>query len=451
MCVYYYVMRNVRLITLAIVAVAFLAPVATAGPSFELFADKTRDNFMVGHATFNSNEPGKVRLEVYYQVYNSALNFYRRSNGLVADYELAVYVYGDKDMLVDSYRKSDRVRVTSESKAKSNNDYRTNQLAFELPPGKYKVKLILADPNSDKVQEREFKIKPKYLNDQKPKLSDIQLVQAAAAAGSDTTKFDKGGFTLVPSVSNRYGTQDALKLMYYFEVYRGESDLDSIRVETKLRHATKGMLYRDSLTSEMTDGVLRQFREISVEELRPGEFKLEIFLRGRRGRELDKKTKYFELVWSEHASLKHDYGSLVSQLSMISLPKDIEQLKNQETLDDRLRAFNTFWDIRDPTPGTPENEAKSEFYRRVRIANQNFSYLRTNGWKTDRGRVYIIYGEPDQIEDYPFVPNQLPYQEWHYYRDARYRKFVFIDETGDGDFRLIYPYDGLGMEPEFYR
>lgn len=406
---------------------------------------------MVGHATFNAGESGKVRLEVYYQIYNSALNFYRRSNGFVADYDLAVYVYGDKDMTVDSYRKSDRVRVTTEVKAQSDFDYRTNQVAFELDPGKYKVKLILTDPNSDKVQEREFKVKLKYLDDSTPKLSDVQLVQAAAVASDDTTKFDKGGFTLVPSVSNRYGTQDALKLMYYFEVYKGRDDHDSVRIDTKLRHATKGMLYRDSLTSEMKNGVLRQFREVSVDDLRPGEFKLEITLRGKRDRELDQKTEYFELVWSENSLLKHDYDAIVGQLSMISMPGDIKQLKEKETLEERLLAFNRFWDVRDPTPGTPENESKTEFYRRVRVANQNFSYLRTSGWKTDRGRIYIIYGEPDQVEDYPFVPNQLPYQEWHYYRDARYRKFVFIDETGDGDFRLIYPYDGLGIEPEFYR
>ena len=136
---------------------------------------------------------------------------------------------------------------------------------------------------------------------------------------------------------------------------------------------------------------------------------------------------------------------------MISLPGDVDKLKEQETYEDRLAAFTNFWEVRDPTPGTPENETKTEFYRRINVANQNFSYLRTNGWKTDRGKVYITYGEPDQVEDYPFSLNRVPYQEWHYYRDARYRKFVFIDETGDGDYRLIYPFDGLGLGPEFNR
>ncbi|UCE25961.1 MAG: GWxTD domain-containing protein [Candidatus Zixiibacteriota bacterium] len=199
----------------------------------------------------------------------------------------------------------------------------------------------------------------------------------------------------------------------------------------------------------MGNGVLREFREISMDELRPGEFRLDVTLVGRRDKKIDSKTKYFELVWSERSLLVHDFKSVVGQLSIISIPSDIEGLKQQDTYEDRLQAFNAFWLARDPTPGTPENETKTEFYRRVHVANENFGYLRTSGWKTDRGRVYIVYGEPDQVEDYPFVENRLPYQEWHYYRDARYRKFVFIDETGDGDFRLIYPYDGLGLGPDY--
>ena len=71
------------------------------------------------------------------------------------------------------------------------------------------------------------------------------------------------------------------------------------------------------------------------------------------------------------------------------------------------------------------------------------------GWRTDRGRIYVKHGEPDEIDDYPFAPNSHPYQEWHYYHGGRYRKFTFLDENEDGDYRLIYPYDGLNLTPDF--
>ena len=434
----------------AIAVLGLLVVPVYASPQFGTLGQGQLDQyFLVDHAAFNSETVGKVRLEVYYQIYNASLNFFRQENSYVADYEISVNVYGKDDRLVDSYMRTKRVKVNSDEKAKSEYDYRTNQVNYELDPGKYEVKLILSDPNSDQFVEQKFKVKLKYKNEGSARISDIQLVQAAENVGEKPTKFDKGNFTLIPSVSHKYGTSDALKLLFYFEVYQGKSDHDSVFVETKLRHSTKGMVYRDSLTSKINDGVLRQFREISMDKLRPGDFRLTITLKGKRNKKIDSKTKYYELVWSEKSTLSYDFKSVIGQLSLISQPSELDALKGLEEYEHKLEAFNQFWLVRDPTPGTAENETKNEFYRRVNVANQNFSYLRTSGWKTDRGRVYVIYGEPDQIEDYPFSLDRLPYQEWQYYRDARYRKFVFIDETGDGDFRLIYPFDGLGLGPEY--
>ena len=71
-----------------------------------------------------------------------------------------------------------------------------------------------------------------------------------------------------------------------------------------------------------------------------------------------------------------------------------------------LFPYTTLFRSQDPTPGTFENEAKNEFYRRVAVANHNFSFLFGNGWRTDRGRIYIMYGQPDQIDDFPVVSDR---------------------------------------------
>ncbi len=60
-----------------------------------------------------------------------------------------------------------------------------------------------------------------------------------------------------------------------------------------------------------------------------------------------------------------------------------------------------FWLQRDPTPGTPANEFKEEHYRRIAYSNARFSKGGVPGWKTDRGRMYIVYGPPDEIESHP--------------------------------------------------
>ncbi|MBZ5596191.1 MAG: TonB family protein [Acidobacteriia bacterium] len=77
-----------------------------------------------------------------------------------------------------------------------------------------------------------------------------------------------------------------------------------------------------------------------------------------------------------------------------------------------------FWLRRDPTPGTPENEFKEEHYRRIAYANERFAAIDLPGWKTDRGRIYIIFGPPDEIESHPSgggQDRQAPFEEWLYH------------------------------------
>ena len=62
----------------------------------------------------------------------------------------------------------------------------------------------------------------------------------------------------------------------------------------------------------------------------------------------------------------------------------------------------------------------------------------TPGWRTDRGRVYIIYGPPDEVERYPYSENMKPYEIWHYYNLQGGVIFVFGDRTGFGSYELLH-------------
>jgi GWxTD domain-containing protein len=77
---------------------------------------------------------------------------------------------------------------------------------------------------------------------------------------------------------------------------------------------------------------------------------------------------------------------------------------------EREHFIEQFWLRRDPTPGTAQNEAKEEHYRRIGYANQRFGTSQLPGWKTPRGRIYIIYGPPDQIESHYAQNNE----RWRY-------------------------------------
>ena len=94
---------------------------------------------------------------------------------------------------------------------------------------------------------------------------------------------------------------------------------------------------------------------------------------------------------------------------------------------------------KDPSPNNDENEIFDEYFRRIAFANENFSnYI--EGWRSDRGMVYTILGAPNNIDRHPFEYDSKPYEVWEYY-DLN-RSFVFLDQTGFGDYRLVTPLTG---------
>jgi len=127
--------------------------------------------------------------------------------------------------------------------------------------------------------------------------------------------------------------------------------------------------------------------------------------------------------------------------------------KRLTTDDERYQFIEQFWLRRDPSPDTLENETRDEHYRRIAYANERFASGKP-GWKTDRGRIYITWGPPDQIESHPSGGSYLrpyeegggttstfPFETWRY----RYLEgqglgneilIEFVDPTMSGEYRM---------------
>jgi len=109
----------------------------------------------------------------------------------------------------------------------------------------------------------------------------------------------------------------------------------------------------------------------------------------------------------------------------------------------RDKFVEAFWAHRNPTQGAPENKYKEKHYQRLAYANQYFA-AGVPGWKTDRGRIYIVYGPPDQIERHPngAVLGALPrysYEVWHYQNMKGADRDIsveFVDTCQCGDSRM---------------
>ncbi len=84
----------------------------------------------------------------------------------------------------------------------------------------------------------------------------------------------------------------------------------------------------------------------------------------------------------------------------IITPEEMSAFKQLSNDEERDQFIEQFWLRRDPTPDTPENEFKEEHYRRIAYANEHFA-AGIPGWRTDRGRIYIMWGPPDEIDAHP--------------------------------------------------
>jgi GWxTD domain-containing protein len=131
--------------------------------------------------------------------------------------------------------------------------------------------------------------------------------------------------------------------------------------------------------------------------------------------------------------------------------EEVSVFKRLTTDDERENFIAQFWERRNPEPGSLENKFKQNYYRRMISANERFS-TSTPGWKTDRGRIYIKYGPPDEIESHPHggimhwseennggEPTTKPFERW-FYRGMEgigpNQVLIFLDSTNAGDYRL---------------
>lgn len=442
--------------TLLLLSVASVALFPLAGfgqaPGFGGQPEKFEPILRVDWASFRAADSGQTRLEAYYQVYNFGLQFAVDGQEYVANYDISAEVMDNDGNQIESFERSRQVRAASQAQTRSRYDFRTSQFNIDLPPGKYVVRFLLSDKGNGAQIRRDVKVSlPNYYT-QEATMSGIEFVHTTSASSTtaDTGNvFVKGDSVVIPSVSREFGGEEDSLLRILYELYSGSVVEQPVIVQTVIRQRSRGTVFRD--TAQISLGVqpMRKMLTVNVGELPPGEYGVEMTLHGRRMKELDRKNEMFSIRWTEEGLLKHDWKSAVSQLSYIAAPGEQSKLKKAKTMEERRTVFAEFWSQRDPTIGTPENETKREFYHRINVADRQFSSMRREGWKSDRGRIYIIHGEPDQIDDEPYSPDVVPYQIWHYYREGRYRRFLFIDKSDDGDYRLQYPYDGLNQRPDF--
>jgi len=137
------------------------------------------------------------------------------------------------------------------------------------------------------------------------------------------------------------------------------------------------------------------------------------------------------------AAIEHSGERQFDKCSYIATKRERNVFKNLG-YDEKKIFWRNFWKKRDLDPGTEKNEFRIQYFERIRLANKKYSLQNKEGWKTDQGRVLIIYGEPDDIEKNLQKPDEKAHEIWHYYGLQGGIEFVFVNLRGGRDMRLVH-------------
>lgn len=335
-------------------------------------------------------------------------------------------------------------------------------LGFIIPKGNFAFEVSGTDvhnPAKSRVIKENVKVEPFLQNSMS--ISDIELASKMIQGSENTNSvFYKNTYEVVPIPNVVFGkTQPAL--FFYTELYNLQSPLlksDVIKMNQMI-YNSKGKLIKEKSKNLSRNSDSRvEVGSYILSDYPTDSYTLVIVLvdsSSNTGITTAKKffvynpdiqvTDTFEV--STTAVLSSTFGSmseeelddLFDKSEYLASKSEIEKYERLSNVDGKREFMFEFWKTKDETLGSTQN--KNEFYRtylqRIELANQRFTSMGKQGWKTDRGRIYLIYGEPTEIERYPNELETRPYEIWHYNEIEGGVFFIFADLTGFSDYTLI--------------
>ena len=431
--------RRALIGAIAACAVLLAAPASAQVVAFDVEAATRRAE---------TAEGAVARLDVHTAVPNTTLQFLARGSGFEASYAGTVEIYAldenrrrqglvvsrtfDRDVEAPSYA------VTQDAEMED-----VAVQTMDVPPGLYTVVVSIEDGASGRVWSREIDHTARDVTRGAVALADPLLLRA----------YDPASGVRTPIVGATVSTElDAVWVATDVHAERA-ADLRVTYLVTetsRLRErpsfgALLGLAPRQQAESgtpvavteplAVEAGTTTAAFRIETEALPVGDYTLTVRLSTPDGETIAQADRPMAVRWTGLDGQIADTDQAIAQLRYVADEDEWEAIRNAPTPEEQRRRFMAFWQQRDPSPGTAQNEAMESYYFRVARANDRFSRFRNRGWNTDRGEVLIRFGEPDRIEEHGSSYGTQPYQIWLYYGEGR--RFTFIDDTGMGDFRLL--------------
>ncbi len=365
---------------------------------------------------------GSSVLEVYLELCNESLQFVKTADGYRASADITAVLYdrSGKQLAGDTYRV--RLSASRYEETTSVDTCKTLTMSFKAPPGEYRLAVTLSDRDSRRKSVIEA-LTGVMSFEGSPVLSDIEFIRPKEGPGKSRWP----GYQA--NVRRSYGKVEE-GVLFYYEIYNA-AESDSLHVTYTVKDVEGGVIQSDA--DMVAAGGGGHVGKVLLDTLSNGQYLLELAVLDDTGGQVMSRSRGFE-VNREEFYLGRDVGDAVALLTYIAGAGFIDSFMDAG-VEERKRMWEQFWREKDPTPATPRNEFYDEHVSRFKYANTNFAVGMTEGWRTDRGRIYILEGPPDEVESYSMEIDRNPTEVWFYFDNGR--RYVFVDETGFGDYVLV--------------
>jgi len=393
--------------------------------------------FYMDMISVKSDKPDSSRLDIYTAVPYQTLLFMKSDDGkYYAKYSINITVLDSKsnsiaELHTDRYVIADNYYIS----LGGNGDIDVYQSITYLPAGEYKVRVKINDLVSNQDYQREREISIINFNKYPFSLSGLMIVSSI---------FETAGKKSITPFLNDNVSDLTDGFFIFYECYN-QNQTDTIDFVYQISKDEKEIVMTSNKFRKIIpQGTSQQYIKINpMKDLKTGTyvFKL-IALKKTTGTTfsdadyLAATKRTITYIPSLAGNIIENLDLAIKQLRYVASNSQIDYIRQATTEEDKLSRFREFWAALDPTPNTPRNEAFEEYYSRIDYANKNFKSY-TDGWMTDKGMVYIIFGPPtsyERTQDY-YNPNRI-YERWYY---GNNRQFLFVDNNGFGDFRLVDP------------
>ncbi|GAB4168090.1 MAG: hypothetical protein Kow00108_00980 [Calditrichia bacterium] len=360
--------------------------------------------------------------ELILQILNDDLTFVATDSGFTAKIEIEISAVKDGDIVYNNtirkqYIEKDFVRTNSRT---------IKQTIIEklyLEPAKYQFVILFRDMFTQQKIKRTFE---KEIVDWK----NNTLAMSSLLFYSEINKID--GKILPASAPNilKNFNDDNPNIYVNFKIFSSDT-VQPVRLTIQLISAEKWVEREYSSEIKIHNALQDYWFKIKKENLEKSIYNLNIQIS--QGEKRISRVQGISFFWSEAPTNISSLDKALEQMRYIVTGDTLGKLKRM-SYQSKKEFFKSFWKQMDPDPTTKKNELMDEYFKRVNYANYKFSATGKDGWETDRGRIFIKFGPPDEIDNYSTQFNEDNYQIWRYYNLKK--EFLFIDRTGFGYYEL---------------